>query len=565
MANGSEKYQADRGNNQEESSESGKKTAKVAAKAAADYFTGGKGGAVVDKLADTKLGQQVLNQAGKVIDKNPLTNKAAQKLNNSGALDAADKGLSMVESGGAASGTGNVSNQGEGIKSLSSGSKSSSSDNKGGGVSGPDFKNLFGQKKNKFANDSLIDENEDVDDYSASSQLFATGSSIGKQIWGKLSLKTKLIIIVVIFVLFLLFSFIIIIINELENNSFNVDNNTVCSKISMKRTKLSEEEFTELLSQKQNSGTGYRIFYENASTIYNLSVNNNINPEMVVIRAVREGFDPGGSSNNYWGLGCTNTGGRKACINYSSFSQGVLGYINNISKYDTIEDMMSKYSYIGDYWYSPGGSGKGGCYYYPYIKQYLSSSRSSEVGNACSSSCSGSSCLKTIEEDQQAYTSWQVSKMVETRKDVFNLDEEECETVVDGGSGSEIVQYAIDTFDSFSYSQANRMSSFAVDCSSLVWRTYNHFNINFGVESYAPTAQVEYNWCQSNGREISESELQPGDLIFWYHGTSTIQHVAIYVGNNQQFAAHSSRYAQPDQVSVSAYNNGSGDRFCRPY
>lgn len=105
MASGSEKYQADRGNNQEESSEAGKKTAKVAAKAAADYFTGGKGGAIVDKVADTKIGNQVLDKAGKVIDKTPGLNKAAQKLNDSGALDAADKGLSMMESGGAASGS----------------------------------------------------------------------------------------------------------------------------------------------------------------------------------------------------------------------------------------------------------------------------------------------------------------------------------------------------------------------------------------------------------------------------------------------------------------------------
>lgn len=120
MANGSEKYQADRGNNQSEASEAGKKTAKVAAKGAADYFTGGKGGAIVDKIADTKLGNQVLDKAGKVIDKTPGLNKAAQKLNDSGALDAADKGLSMMESGGTASGTGSVAEKAASSKAVGS-------------------------------------------------------------------------------------------------------------------------------------------------------------------------------------------------------------------------------------------------------------------------------------------------------------------------------------------------------------------------------------------------------------------------------------------------------------
>lgn len=556
MASGSEKYQADRENSQDEASESSKKAAKVAAKGAADYFTGGKGGAVVDKLADTKLGNEILDKAGKVIDKTPGLNKAAQKLNDSGALDAADTGLSMMESGGASKGEmggsttsqigNNTTSVDSNISSLDSNKKSSKSDS---------------------SSEVLESDTNESEDSLSTNSLKLNGAL---EIFGLGGLRTKLIIFGGCVLLFFAFGIIAIIAGNDENENFkdnNEESTSICSTISMNNTTLSESEFTESLRQKANLGGGYKIFYENASTIYNLSVNNNINPEMVVLRAVSEGFSPGGSTNNYWGLGCTNTGGIKACINYSTFSQGVLGYINNISKYNTVEEMMSKYAYIGSYWYSPGGSGIGGCYYFPYIKKYLSSSRSLEVQSACSRNCSGSSCLKTTDEDQRAYSKWQVEKMSNTRKIVFNLDEDKCDSnsSVNGGTGSEIVQYAINTFDSFSYSQANRMSSFAVDCSSLVWRAYHHFNINFGTNSYAPTAQGEYNWCQNKGKVISEKDLQPGDLIFWYHGTSTIQHVAIYVGNNQQFAAHSSRYAQPDQVSVTAYNKGSGDRFCRPY
>ena len=34
----------------------------------------------------------------------------------------------------------------------------------------------------------------------------------------------------------------------------------------------------------------------------------------------------------------------------------------------------------------------------------------------------------------------------------------------------------------------------------------------------------------SSGRHISESELQPGDLVFYY---SPISHVGMYIGNGQ--------------------------------
>ena len=89
--------------------------------------------------------------------------------------------------------------------------------------------------------------------------------------------------------------------------------------------------------------------------------------------------------------------------------------------------MMMSYAYIGSYWYNPGSSSKGGCYYFPYIKQYLSETRALEVENACSSSpCDGSSCLKTTDEDQSAYAKWQVSKMGQSVAAVFGPQEDNC-------------------------------------------------------------------------------------------------------------------------------------------
>ena len=86
------KYQANR-NNRSETDNTNKKAAKVAAKGAADYFTGGKGGAIVDKFADTKLGDKALAALGKTLGKQPGFNKTAKKLDDVGAIDAADKGL----------------------------------------------------------------------------------------------------------------------------------------------------------------------------------------------------------------------------------------------------------------------------------------------------------------------------------------------------------------------------------------------------------------------------------------------------------------------------------------
>ena len=96
------KYQANHSGrqNNNQASDSSKKAAKVAAKGAANYFTGGKGGAVVDKLADTKLGNAALDKAGKIIDNNKQLQRLAKKLDDKGVTDKADKAMDMTSSKG---------------------------------------------------------------------------------------------------------------------------------------------------------------------------------------------------------------------------------------------------------------------------------------------------------------------------------------------------------------------------------------------------------------------------------------------------------------------------------
>lgn len=196
---------------------------------------------------------------------------------------------------------------------------------------------------------------------------------------------------------------------------------------SVHETSLTKEEFVTKVRSYCNthtcSSTMRNVFAGHAEEIYDYSIANNVNPELVVIRAMNEGFSPGGSTNNYWGIKCYNGQGTSACAKYSSLSAGIAGFASAVSGYENASDMMSKYAYIGTYWYNPGSWSLGGCPYYSYINKYMSSSRSVVVGNACSaSSCSGSSCLKTTDEDQKAYATWQVNdKMVPLRYNIFGL------------------------------------------------------------------------------------------------------------------------------------------------
>ena len=348
----------------------------------------------------------------------------------------------------------------------------------------------------------------------------------------------------------------------------------MCSDISLTSTGLSKEQFISYVNEYAKTNSKASTFASNASTIYDISRQNDFNPEMVLIRAVSEGFSPGGSTNNYWGLGCTNTGGGRDCQRYSSFDAGVLGYINNIKshKYTTLFNMMSKYAYIGSNWFNPGSSGKGGCYYYPYINKYMSGGRSSEVAAACQASrrCSGADCLKTNEEDQAAYTRYQCESMLSYRSKIFNISSTDCTQMsgVANASTSQIVEYAVSTFDNYRYSQdtAKRMQDGYADCSSLVYRVYKHF----GIVMSGNQSGEEYRWCENNGKVISASELQPGDLIFYNAGSmhnsksyKGIGHVEMYHSNGKTFGAHASYSDSSKDISVSNYGNN-GTYFCRP-
>ena len=79
-----------------EKQEVGKNTAHVAAKGAATYFGGSVGGRAYDALSRTKAGQRLENTAGKVIAKTPGLGQINKRLNDTGAVDAADKAVDAL-------------------------------------------------------------------------------------------------------------------------------------------------------------------------------------------------------------------------------------------------------------------------------------------------------------------------------------------------------------------------------------------------------------------------------------------------------------------------------------
>jgi hypothetical protein len=205
---------------------------------------------------------------------------------------------------------------------------------------------------------------------------------------------------------------------------------------SMRTTTLTREEFISgLVSYCNRNRCGAKklgFFAEQAGKIYDTGRANNMNPEFTVVRAILEGFSPNqqdSSYNNYWGIGCANGKGIKACTKYGSFDAGLVGLskLGIVTKYNSALELFTigHYGYIGAYW-EKGSSSSGGCYYFPYIKQYYSNAaRVSTVENACananSGGCSGSSCLKTNDEDQEAYGLYNISGMAKWRYNIWGL------------------------------------------------------------------------------------------------------------------------------------------------
>lgn len=170
-------YSSARAEKKEQEKEASKKTFKTAAKGAATYFAGPAGGKAVDAISKTKAGQQIINKGGEALNKIPGIGKASKKLNDSGALDAADKAIDLTGGKAPGGGAGTPPTSGGATPSGGSGAPSSPSTGVGasqaGGEKTPNIAGMppFGRKPKNNQQDNSTDEPQ-----TANITGFGTGS-----------------------------------------------------------------------------------------------------------------------------------------------------------------------------------------------------------------------------------------------------------------------------------------------------------------------------------------------------------------------------------------------------
>ena len=224
-----------------------------------------------------------------------------------------------------------------------------------------------------------------------------------------------------------------------------------CGDFSLTETSLSKQEFISLMNaycEKSKNQPFCNNFAAEADVVYDASLNNNVNPELVVVTAGTEQGWKKTCNYNFWGLGIGNGKGCDAGAQLNSMEEGIKAYAEHINSYleggsraamitsrynarhgagcdpsghglpGTLAGMQSVYSWIGNHRYNPGGSGQGGCYYLNII--YGSGYCASKA--TCPKPYSGcSDASKTTVCEQNDYTTYQLKGKVDLRKAIFGL------------------------------------------------------------------------------------------------------------------------------------------------
>lgn len=110
------------------------------------------------------------------------------------------------------------------------------------------------------------------------------------------------------------------------------------------------------------------------------------------------------------------------------------------------------------------------------------------------------------------------------KEDNTSKKEESKETTSSKVTGEDIVAYA-KKYLGYKYVYGGTSPSAGFDCSGFTYYVYKHFGYTISRSSKAQA---------NNGKAISRSNLQPGDLIIFKNQSLTaIGHVGIYVGDNK--------------------------------
>jgi cell wall-associated NlpC family hydrolase len=94
-------------------------------------------------------------------------------------------------------------------------------------------------------------------------------------------------------------------------------------------------------------------------------------------------------------------------------------------------------------------------------------------------------------------------------------------------TGLQIANYA-KQFIGIPYVHGGRSPQTGFDCSGFTSYVYKHFGISI---STGPIGQLK------QGYQVSKSDMQPGDIVFFHSGSRSGYHEGIYIGNNQMIHA----------------------------
>lgn len=220
---------------------------------------------------------------------------------------------------------------------------------------------------------------------------------------------------------------------------------------SLTSTSLTKHEFVALMNWYciSSGKTGFcENFANHAEEVYDVSLANNVNPELVVVTAgTEQNWNKCAGLYNFWGIGIPNG---KTCSDgpqLTSLEAGIKAYANTINSYleggsragsitsrynerlnagcdpagygppGTLAGMQSIYSWIGNYRYDPGNWGLGGCVYLNII---YGDGYCDKVPT-CTNKDSCPAASKTTICEQSDYTAWQLEGKINLRQKIFGL------------------------------------------------------------------------------------------------------------------------------------------------
>lgn len=127
--------------------------------------------------------------------------------------------------------------------------------------------------------------------------------------------------------------------------------------------------------------------------------------------------------------------------------------------------------------------------------------------------------------------------------------ETEVDDTLASAAGSELVKYALQ-FVGNPYKYGGTSLTNGADCSGFVQSVFAHFDYSLSRTSRDQAKNAGY-----TDVALKESELQPGDLIFYANSSGTVYHVAIYIGDGKVVHAANERKG----ITISEYT------YMKPY